>query len=192
MREVILRLVDVPIARMLVMAGFIFLLVGVLGKIEFKVEPSMMGRISAAILGVILLSIGISMQYTELQYAEMHDAYSKVQQSKIADLPQSMIDASSVSSAPGANTTTIKVVSGTYGRNCNAKPGNATMQVSNACNGQNNCDFTIDTTVLEDPSPNCGKDFVAEWKCGENSDVRSATLSSLTGKNDKLRLSCSN
>ena len=192
MREVILRLVDVPIARMLVMAGFIFLLVGVLGKIEFKIEPSTMGRLSAALLGVILLGIGVSMQYAELQYAEMHEAYNNVQLGRIADLPQSAVAASYVSAVANTATATIKVVSATYGRNCSAKPGNATVQTSTACDGRSSCDFTVDTTVLEDPSPNCVKDFVAEWKCGENSDIHSAALPGLTGKNDKLRLSCSN
>jgi hypothetical protein len=191
MREVILRLVDVPIARMLVMAGFIFLLVGVLGKIEFKIEPSTMGRLSAALLGVILLGIGVSMQYAELQYAEMHDAYNNVQLGRIADLPQNTA-AASVSPVANTGTATIKVVSGTYGRNCSAKPGNATAQVSATCDGHSSCDFTIETSVLEDPSPNCSKDFVAEWKCGDNSDIHSAVLPSLTGENNKLRLSCSN
>ncbi len=103
MREVILRLVDIPIARMLVIAGFVFLLVGVLGKIEFKVEPSAMGRLSAAILGVVLLAIGVFMQYTELKYAEMYDAYNNVQLGRIVDLPQSAVASSPVSAV--ANTT---------------------------------------------------------------------------------------
>ncbi len=51
---------------------------------------------------------------------------------------------------------------------------------------------SIDTAALEDPAPNCNKDFGAEWKCGNGSAVYSATLSSLTGKNDKLHLSCAN
>ncbi len=94
--------------------------------------------------------------------------------------------------SPVANTeiTLIKVVSGTYGRNCNAKAGNATAPLSKACDGKSSCDFTIDTTALEDPAPNCSKDFAAEWKCGNGNAVYSAALSSLTGKNDKLRLSC--
>jgi hypothetical protein len=192
MREVILRLVDIPIARMLVIAGFVFLLVGVLGKIEFKIEPSTMGRLSAALLGVLLLGIGVYMQYTELKYAEMHDAYNNAQLGRIADLPQSMVAASPVSAVINTETTAIKVVSGTYGQNCSAKPGNATAQVSTTCDGHSSCDFTIDTSVLEDPSPNCSKDFVAEWKCGSNIDIHSAALPSLTGKNDKLRLSCPN
>ncbi len=190
MREVILRLVDIPIARMLVIAGFVFLLVGVLGKIEFKVEPSAMGRLSAALLGVLLLGIGVYMQYTELKYAEMHEAYNNAQLGRIADLPQSTVAASPVSAVLSTETTTIKVVSGTYGRNCSARPGNATAQISAACDGLSNCDFTIDTNVLKDPSPNCSKDFVAEWKCGDHHTVHSAALPSLTGKNDKLRLSC--
>jgi hypothetical protein len=46
--------------------------------------------------------------------------------------------------------------------------------------------------VLDDPAPGCSKDFAAEWKCGNGNAVYSAALSGLTGKNDKLHLSCSN
>jgi hypothetical protein len=85
-------------------------------------------------------------------------------------------------------------VSGTYGRNCNAKAGNATASLSKTCDGRSSCDFVIDTTALEDPAPSCNKDFAAEWKCGSGNGnaVYSAALSSLSGKNDKLHLSCAN
>jgi len=189
MQNVILRLVDVPMVRMFILAGILFLFVAVVGKIEGKIEPGSIGRIGAAILGVILIVIGITMQYSET-----HDIYAKLPPNVVAALPpQNVVAATSPASAPAvAETIAIKVVSGTYGRNCNAKPGNATAQVAKACDGQSSCDYTIDTTVLEDPSPGCSKDFVAEWKCGDNNAVYSTALSSLTGKNDKLRLSCSN
>jgi hypothetical protein len=187
MQDVILKLVDVPMVRMFVLAGIIFLMVAVLGKIEGKIEPGRIGRIGAAILGVALVVIGLAMQF-----GETHDVYAKLPPDVIAALPPSKV----VPVAPAANATPvpevipIKVVSGTYGRNCNAKPGNATTPLSAACDGKGNCDFTIDTVALEDPAPNCSKDFAAEWKCGNGNAVYSAALSSLSGKGDKLRLSC--
>lgn len=188
MQDVILKLVDVPMVRMFVLAGIIFLLIAVLGRIEGKIEPGRIGRVGAAILGVVLIAIGIMMQF-----GETHDVYTKLPTNVIAALPSQNVVALSPASAPAnAEMITIKVVSGTYGRNCNAKAGNATAPLSRACDGHGSCDFTIDTTVLEDPAPGCNKDFAAEWKCGNGNAVYSAALSSLTGKNDKLRLGCAN
>ena len=186
MQDVILRLVDVPMVRMFILAGIFFLFIAVVGKIEGKIEPGSMGRIGAAILGTILMIIGIAMQYSD-----NHDIYAKLPPNVVASLPSQNVVAVSSASAT-AEAVTIKVVSGTYGRNCNAKAGNATAQIAKTCDGHSSCDFTIDTTQLEDPSPNCSKDFAAEWKCGNNSAVYSAALSSLAGKNDKLHLNCSN
>jgi hypothetical protein len=188
MQDVILKLVDVPMVRMFVLAGIIFLMIAVLGKIEGKIEPGPIGRVGAAVLGAVLIAIGIMMQY-----GETHDVYTKLPPNVIASLPpQNVVALSPVSAASNAETITIKVVSGTYGRNCNAKAGNATGPLTKACDGHSSCDFTIDTSALEDPAPNCGKDFAAEWKCGNGNAVYSAALSSLTGKNDKLHLNCAN
>lgn len=186
MQDVILKLVDVPMVRMFVLAGIIFLLIAVLGRIEGKIEPGRIGRIGAAILGAVLILIGLIMQF-----GESHDVYTRLPPNMIATLPPQNVVAVSPASAPASTETVlIKVVSGTYGRNCNAKAGNATAQLSKACDGHGSCDFTIDTAALEDPAPNCNKDFAAEWKCGNGNAVYSAALSSLTGKGDKLRLNC--
>lgn len=188
MQDVILRLVDVPLVRMFILAGIFFLFLAVVGKIEGKIEPGSMGRLGAAILGALLMAIGLSMQYSDSR-----DVYAKLPQNVVASLPpQNVVAVSPASAAAPAEAVTIKVVSGTYGRNCNGKTGNATAQIAKTCDGHVNCEFTIDTTQLEDPSPNCSKDFAVEWKCGNNNAVYSAALPSLTGKNDKLRLSCSN
>ncbi len=187
MQDVILKLVDVPMVRMFVLAGIIFLMIAVLGKIEGKIEPGRIGRIGAAILGAVLIVIGLAMQF-----GESHDVYAKLPPDVIAALPPSKVVpvAPPVNAAPVAEMIPIKVVSGTYGRNCNAKAGNATALLSTACDGKGSCDFTIDTATLEDPAPSCSKDFAAEWKCGNGNAVYSAALSSLSGKGDKLRLSC--
>jgi len=187
MQDVILRLVDVPMVRMFILAGIFFLFIAVVGKIEGKIEPGSIGRIGAAILGAILMIIGIAMQYSD-----NHDIYAKLPPNVVASLPpQNVVAVSPASATANSETATIKVVSGTYGRNCNGKAGNATAQVAKSCDGHNSCDFTIDTTTLEDPAPNCNKDFSAEWKCGNGNAVYSAALSSLSGKSDKLRLNCS-
>lgn len=186
MKDVMLQLVDVPMVRMFVLAGIIFLLVAVLGKIEGKIEPGRIGRIGAALLGVVLILVGLTMQY-----GETHDVYARLPPNLIASFPpQNVAAVAPVSAAPDSPATAIKVVSGTYGRNCNAKAGNATALLATACEGKNSCDFTVDTATLEDPAPNCSKDFAAEWKCGDSNAVYSAALSSLTGKNDRLRLNC--
>ena len=186
MQNVILRLVDVPIARMFVLAGFLFLMIAVLGKIEGKIEPGSFGRIGAAILGAVLVAIGISMQS-----GETHDIYAKVPQNVIASLPsQSVVVVPPASSPAVAGSIYIKVVSGTYGRNCNTKPGNSTDLVAKACDGHSTCDFIIDPAALGDPAPNCSKDFAVEWKCGGNNVVYSASLPALTGGNDRLHLNC--
>lgn len=188
MQDVILRLVDVPMVRMFVLSGLIFLMVAVLGKIEGKIEPGPAGRIGSAILGAVLVVIGLAMQY-----GDNRDVYAKLPPNMVAALPpQNVVAAAPASATVNTEMTAIKVVSGTYGRNCNAKTGNATAPLSKACDGHSSCDFTIDAAALEDPAPNCSKDFAAEWKCGSGNAVYSAALSSLGGKNDKLRLSCAN
>lgn len=186
MNDVLLRLADVPMVRMFILSGIIFLMIAVLGKIEGKIEPGRIGRIGAAILGVVLIVTGLA-----LQLGETHDIYARLPPNMVtASPPQNVVAVVPASSPSSAATTTIKVVSGTYGRNCDAKPGNATALLSTTCDGKNSCDFTIDTTALEDPAPNCSKDFAAEWKCGDGNAVYSAALSGITGKGDKLRLSC--
>lgn len=188
MQDVILRLVDVPMVRMFILAGIFFLFIAVVGKIEGKIEPGSIGRIGAAILGTLLMAIGIAMQYSD-----NHDIYAKLPPNVVASLPpQNVVAVSPESAVTNTETALIKVVSGTYGRNCNGKAGNATTQVAKACDGHSSCDFTIDTTQFEDPSANCSKDFSAEWKCGIGNAIYSAALSGITGKSDKLHLSCSN
>lgn len=189
MNDVILKLVDVPLVRMFILAGIIFLMIAVLGKIEGKIEPGRLGRIGAAILGAVFILIGIAMQY-----GETHDIRTQLPPEVIASLPAQGIVAipAPASSTANADTVPIKVVAATYGKNCNGKAGNATPLLSKSCDGRGSCDFVIDTATLEDPAPNCSKDFSAEWKCGSGNVVFSAALSSLSGKGDKLRLNCNN
>ena len=187
MQDVILKLVDVPMVRMFVLAGILFLLIAVLGKIEGKIEAGNVGRIGSAILGVVLIVLGLAMQY-----GDTHDVYARLTpNASVAPPAQTTASAPLVASAvTNTETALIRVISGTYGGNCNGKVGNATALLSKPCDGRDSCDVTIDTAALEDPAPNCSKDFAAEWKCGNGNVVFSAALPSLSGKNDVLRLNC--
>ena len=188
MQDVILKLVDVPMVRMFVLAGIIFLMIAVLGKIEGKIEPGRIGRIGAAILGAVLILIGLIMQY-----GETHDVYAKLPPNVIASLPpQNVVTVAPASAVAPVDAPNIKVASATYGRNCNVKAGNVTALLSKACDGHSSCDYIIDLATLEDPAPSCNKDFSAEWKCGNGNAIYSAALSSLSGKNDRLHLNCAN
>jgi hypothetical protein len=47
-------------------------------------------------------------------------------------------------------------------------PGNVTIPVHDACQGQNNCDYTVDTAVLGDPDFGCWKSFEVTYQCAAN------------------------
>jgi hypothetical protein len=194
MQEVITRLVDVPFARMFVLAGIVFLLVAVLGKVEGKIDPGNVGRLGALVLGVALMIVGVVLQYIEIRGAAQERAAQQARTQSPASMPvPAAITAANQSDAAAAasgDKPTIRIVAGTYGRSCNAKPGNATTLLAKACDAQIACDFAVDAAAMEDPAPNCSKDFTAEWKCGSGSTVYSATLPATAGKNEKLHLAC--
>jgi WXXGXW repeat (2 copies) len=54
------HLVDAPFANILIIAGLLFLGIGVVGKITGKIEPSTMGRLMASLLGLVLLAAGVA------------------------------------------------------------------------------------------------------------------------------------
>jgi hypothetical protein len=180
MQEVITRLVDVPFARMFVLSGIVFLLVAVLGKVEGKIDPGNVGRLGALLLGVALMVVGIAMQTIEMGPGT---------QERITQQSRSLFPAAKLADA-AADKPSIKIASGTYGRSCNAKVGNATAPLAKTCDDHTACDFAVDALTMDDPAPNCSKDFAAEWKCGSGSTVYSATLPATAGKTEKLHLAC--
>jgi hypothetical protein len=193
MQEVITRLVDVPFARMFVLAGIIFLMVAVLGKVEGKIDPGHVGRIGATILGVVLLIIGVVLQYLEIREAgvERIAQQARVQaQGIISGTAENGMAKPSSAPPPASAAPAIKVVSGTYGRACNAKTGNATPLLAKACDGKSVCDYTVESVEIENAPANCARDFAAEWKCGNASTVYSASLPAEAAKNEKLHLAC--
>ncbi|MDP1865936.1 MAG: hypothetical protein Q8L13_06275 [Bradyrhizobium sp.] len=70
----------------------------------------------------------------------------------------------------------VVVTSATYGGNCGAPRGSVTSHLAMACNGKRSCDYVIDWQIIGDPKRFCGKDYVAEWRCG-GAAVRSASVS---------------
>jgi len=209
MQDIMMRLVDVPLARMFVLASIIFLLLAVLGKIEGKIGPGRIGRIGAIIGGVILLNVGLAMHFNETdalrdRLRESVGASLSAPTRVLSSTPDgSMVRLAMATPGgalpadkTGANEKTenaksaIRVVTGTYGRNCGAKPGNATTQVARACDGQAVCQYKIDTATLEDAAPACAKDFTAEWKCGTAATVYAVTMPAGAMPGELLRLAC--
>jgi hypothetical protein len=209
MQDIMMRLVDVPLARMFVLASIIFLLLAVLGKIEGKIEPGRIGRIGAIIVGVILLTVGLAMHFNETDALRDRlresvgvapsaptQALSSIPDGSMVRLAMATPGGVLPADKTGANEKTenaksaIRVVTGTYGRNCGAKPGNATTQVARACDGQAVCQYKIDTATLEDAAPACAKDFTAEWKCGTAATVYAVTMPAGAMPGEQLRLVC--
>ncbi|MFQ5787130.1 MAG: hypothetical protein ACE5H1_04040 [Thermodesulfobacteriota bacterium] len=59
MDELIKNIFDAPIANLLIVAGLVFLIIAVIGKVSGKIDPGKTGRISAAGIGAVLLLIGL-------------------------------------------------------------------------------------------------------------------------------------
>src|SRR5512142_655509 len=104
MQDVILRLVDVPMVRMFVLSGILFLMIAVLGKIEGKIEPGRIGRLGAAILGAVLILIGLAMQF-----GENHDIYAKLPPNVVASLPPQNVVAVTPAASASVNTEKIAI-----------------------------------------------------------------------------------
>jgi hypothetical protein len=84
----------------------------------------------------------------------------------------------------------IEVIAGTYGGNCGVSYANVTSPLASACNGREECDYTIDYQVIGDPSFGCAKDYVAEWRCSNGSQAYSARAEPEAGYRKVVSLSC--
>jgi hypothetical protein len=89
----------------------------------------------------------------------------------------------------GANDRII-VVAGTYGKNCNAGYGNKTDHLARSCNDRKRCEYIIDYQVIGDPAVGCGKDYIAEWRCGNDSTIHRTSASPEAGFRKQIILSC--
>jgi hypothetical protein len=86
-------------------------------------------------------------------------------------------------SAQDPNADVIHVADATYGLACRdfvppsgkpnlVKTGNATAALKSACDkAKTTCLFVVDAVQLGDPANGCGKDFVANWRCGSDQKV---------------------
>jgi hypothetical protein len=77
----------------------------------------------------------------------------------------------------------IHVVDASYGLSCKdftppsgkpntVKQGGATAALAGACDkAKSTCMFAVDAVQLGDPADGCGKDFTANWRCGNDPKV---------------------
>ena len=91
------------------------------------------------------------------------------------------------SAALGGNEASIAIVSGTYGSNCGAPHGNATLDLAQHCNGLRTCNYPV--SVIAAQSGGCRNDYLAEWRCGSH-EFHNAALAAGAGAGDRLVLSC--
>lgn len=200
MQEMFARLVDVPMARMFILMGIIFLLIAVLGRIEGKIEPGNVGRIGATVVGVLLTASGLAMYFFEGDM--IREGFRAVERATLENARAAHGKNGSSRTGPGQpaagaaessgrDASAIKVVAATYGRNCAAKTGNATPQLARECDGRTACEIRIDLSGIEDPAPKCDKDYVAEWKCGSGSIVYTVSMPPGAVLKEPLRLACS-
>jgi len=199
MQDVMVKLVDLPLARMFVLAGIVFLLVAVMGRIEGKIEPGHAGRVGASIIGLLLMAVGLAMYF--LDGDAMRDALREGAASSLAPEASAIAatkaprGARAPDPAPAAALSApvgmpIKVVTATYGKSCGAPAGNVTAALAHACDGRSACIVAVDAAPGEGASPGCAKDYAAEWKCGTGAGVYTATIPAGAGHGASLTLAC--
>jgi hypothetical protein len=86
--------------------------------------------------------------------------------------------------------TGIYIKTATYGQNCGAKPGNATIDLSNSCNGKDSCDYQVDVAKFGDPKKGCGKDFTAFYRCTPGRTIIAKKLPGESGLGSHVLLDC--
>jgi hypothetical protein len=182
MQDMLARLVDLPLARVFLLAGIIFLLVAVMGRVEGKIEPGNAGRVGAAVIGVLLVAMGLAMYFLDGDQvrAALRDGAAR-------SLASHATPADARTGPPAA---LITVAAGTYGRNCGAQPGNVTAALARSCNGRSKCKVAIETEPAEGASSGCDKDYSAEWKCGSGTVVYSAAIPAGAGRGASVTLAC--
>jgi hypothetical protein len=84
----------------------------------------------------------------------------------------------------------LRIVQATYGKNCQAPTGNATVSLARACDGKTQCTYRVDVQVLGDPAGGCAKNFEAIWRCPGEENVRRVELPGEAGFGSIANLSC--
>jgi len=62
--ELIKNIFDAPVANLLIIAGLVFLVIAVIGKISGRIDPGKTGRITAGGIGAIILVIGLVLHFS--------------------------------------------------------------------------------------------------------------------------------
>jgi hypothetical protein len=91
--------------------------------------------------------------------------------------------------APHSGSGLIQVIAGSYGINCGASHGNKTQHLASQCNGKDQCNYTVDYRVIGDPAVGCGKEYIAEWRCGSG-PTKSKKASAEAGFGSVIVLTC--
>jgi len=89
-----------------------------------------------------------------------------------------------------SSTASILVSQATYGKSCNASPGNMTGVLASTCNGRDRCEYIVDYKVIGDPAPGCRKDFAAEWRCTGTAGLHHLTLPGEAGRGGLATIRC--
>jgi hypothetical protein len=84
----------------------------------------------------------------------------------------------------------LHVQTATYGGNCRAAAGNATLDVAQRCDGKVSCDYVVNVEQLRDPAPGCGKDFVVDYQCAHDPTPLRGALPAEAGFRSVLHLQC--
>jgi len=72
---------------------------------------------------------------------------------------------------------TVQIVSSSYGLNCNTLLfNNQLTTLKAACSGLSSCSYSVDHTVIGDPSVGCAKEYEYQYEC--LSDVQEGTVGS--------------
>jgi len=84
----------------------------------------------------------------------------------------------------------IEVLTATYGANCGARKDNVTASLGAACNGQQQCNYIIQTSVIGDPAYGCMKDYVAQYRCKGEPQVKMVSAVAEAGNGSEIVLDC--
>ncbi|MCS6812188.1 MAG: acyltransferase [Cyanobacteria bacterium] len=84
----------------------------------------------------------------------------------------------------------IQILSATYGASCGAPLGNATTHIQQACWRQETCNYTIDVRRLGDPAAGCNKSFSVEYQCPNSKEPLRIDIPGEAGLGTSIYLSC--
>jgi hypothetical protein len=75
----------------------------------------------------------------------------------------------------------IHVVAVSYGQNCRVAGESTTAYLRQNCEGQPSCAYRTDDAGADIPASGCARDYVAEWRCGDDPSVHRATPAPAAG-----------